>query len=93
MIKRENLEVNSINEVKGWFCDEYVGISIINLWSMSTTAQVKKYRRRNRWTRWLGFEWGPVERKKGQIVFKLRWFNPFKRYLKSKKIKKIMKEQ
>ena len=77
---------------KGWYMEEFEGICIVNLWSMFPQETVAYYRGRNKWTRWLCFEYRPVH-ENGKLRFKCEWSNPIttiKRILLRRKQKEIM---
>ena len=79
--------------IMGWKTEEYVGVSILNLWSLVSVEERSKYRNRNKWFRWLCLEYAPDSAPiGGGIVFRLRWFNPInriKRYMNFVKCKNI----
>jgi hypothetical protein len=87
-----DLKVEFLDNKEGWHVEEYVGIGIVNLWSMFPQEIISYYRKRNKWTRWLCFEYRPVH-VNGKLRLKLKWSNPLttiKKVWLSRKIKNIM---
>jgi len=71
----------------GWKTEEYVGVTIVNLWSLVCEDERRMYRKRNRWVSWLCLEYAPTSAPiGGGIVFRLRWFNPITRIKRKWKI-------
>jgi hypothetical protein len=68
--------------VRGWKTEEYIGISIVNLWSLVGEYERVVYRSKNRRLKWVCLEYVPREAPVGGgIVFRLRLFNPLTRML------------
>lgn len=79
MKEREDLLVVTPEdgERRGWYCHEYTGVSIVNLWSALPREVVGRVRRWNKVTQWFGATRHPSS-VNNSIVFKWSWsFPPF----------------
>jgi hypothetical protein len=76
--------------MSGWRVEEYVSVTIVNLWSLVREDERHMYRKRNKWVRWLCLEYAPKSAPiGGGIVLRLRWFNPISRVKRWWKIRNI----
>ena len=77
----------SEEEPRGWHVEEYIGVSIYNVWSF-VPHQLRQKRRWNKWTQFIGFEFSPLFAEGVYLRMEIKRVNPIARLCR--KLSKIL---